>query len=106
MHMHYRGPRGPMMFGPRMGYRHRPFGFFPLVPILFGGFFLFFILPHLFALLPLVIVAGAVWYMMSPRARQWTHDARQKMEQEWVDKPKRDFYAEDEKPKRGDTEYV
>ncbi|MCC6617067.1 MAG: hypothetical protein IT320_26580 [Anaerolineae bacterium] len=106
MHMHHRGPRGPMMFGPRMGFGHRPWGFFPLLPILFGVFFFLFILPHLFALLPFVIVAGAVWYMTSPRARQWAEDTRQKVSEDWAEKPKRDFYDVEDKPKRGDAEYV
>ncbi|MCL4249078.1 MAG: hypothetical protein KJ065_13105 [Anaerolineae bacterium] len=106
--MHYWGPRPPrpmrpMMFGPRPW---RPWGFFPLIPILFGVLFFVFIVPKLFGLLPFLVIGGALWYMLSPKARERAAAARERIQQEWADKPKRDYGYEDEKPKREDAEYV
>ena len=71
----------------------------PMVLFLGVGFFL---LTKLAFLLPLLLIGGALWWMMSPNMRRWGHDAWQQMERSGQEKPKRDGDIDEDKPKRDD----
>jgi hypothetical protein len=92
-------------------------GMFPIVPLLLFFGFVFFILPKLGFLLPLLLIGGAIWWMSSSSTRGrwggWSRDQWQQWSREWNcsdedgEKAKR-VEVVSEKPKRGDdgVEYV
>jgi hypothetical protein len=91
-------------------------GMFPIVPMLFFFGFVFFVLPKLGFLLPLLLIGGAIWWMSSNSGSRerwggWSREGWQQWSREWGcgeddgEKAKR-VEIIDEKPKRDSVEYV